>query len=137
MQRACEMWKHIVQSVNRFIACSLFQHSLGGFKDAVKNNKPMGCKAMIEKKERERVVAEITLSHLIRLGNEQGCPVSRQQALAFLNQQGRAFEMWKHMMQAAEDFIAGSLFPHSCSAGEHKEYVSRPGPSRSISTAAR
>ncbi len=45
----------------------------------------------------------------MRLGNEQGCPVSREQALAFLNQEGRAFEMWKHMMQAVEDFIACSL----------------------------
>ena len=62
---------------------------------------------MTEKKDRERVIAEITLSHLIRLGNEQGRPVSRQQALAFLNQEGRAFEVWKHMMQAAEEFIAG------------------------------
>jgi hypothetical protein len=66
---------------------------------------------MTDKKDRERVIAEITLSHLIRLGNEQGCPVSRQQALAFLNQEGRAFEMWKHMMQAVEDFIAGSFAP--------------------------
>ncbi len=65
---------------------------------------------MAEKKDRERVIAEITLSHLIRLGTEEGCPVSRQQALAFLNQEGRAFEMWKHMMQAAEEFIASSLF---------------------------
>jgi hypothetical protein len=68
---------------------------------------------MTQKKNRDRVTAEITLSHLTRLGNEQGCPVSRQQALAFLNQEGRAFEMWKHMMQAAEEFIAGSLFPCS------------------------
>jgi hypothetical protein len=29
--------------------------------------------------------------------------------LAFLNEQGRAFEMWKHMMQAGEEFIASSL----------------------------
>jgi hypothetical protein len=46
---------------------------------------------MTDKKDRERVIAEITLSHLMRLGNEQGCPVSREQALAFLNQEGRAF----------------------------------------------
>jgi hypothetical protein len=72
---------------------------------------------MTEKKNRERVIAEITLSHLIRLANDQGCPVSRQQALAFLNQDGRAFEMWKYMMQAAEDFIADCLFQHSVSAG--------------------
>jgi hypothetical protein len=65
---------------------------------------------MTDKKDRERVIAEITLSHLMRLGAEQGCPVSREQALAFLNHEGRAFEMWKHMMQAAEEFIAGSLF---------------------------
>ena len=64
------------------------------------------------------MIAEITLSHVIRLGNEQGCPVSREQALAFLNQEGRAFEMWKHMMQAAEGLIAGSLFQHSL-APEH------------------
>ena len=91
---------------------------------------------MADKKDRERVIAEITLAHLMRLGNEQGCPVSHQQALAFLNQEGRAFEMWKHMMQAAEEFIAGRLFQHSLSPGEHRGFASRPGPGRSISTAA-
>ena len=89
---------------------------------------------MTEKKDRERVIAEITLSHLIRLGNEQGCPVSRQQAIAFLIQEGRAFEMWKHMMQAAEHFIAGSLF-QSFTPG-HNGFSSRPRPKRSISTAS-
>jgi hypothetical protein len=39
---------------------------------------------MSDKKDRERVTAEITLSHLMRLGNEQGYPVSRKQALALL-----------------------------------------------------
>ena len=65
---------------------------------------------MTQKKDRDRVMAEITLTHLLRLANEQGCPVSREQALAFLNQRGRAYEMWKHMMQAGEDFIARSLW---------------------------
>jgi hypothetical protein len=51
---------------------------------------------MTDKKSRDRVIAEITLSRLIRLGAEQGRPVSREQALTFLNQEGRAFEMWKH-----------------------------------------
>jgi len=92
---------------------------------------------MIDKKKRERVIAEITLSHLIRLGNEQGCPVSRQQALAFLNQEGRAFEMWKHMMQAAEEFIAGSLFHHSSPPEAHNGFASRPRPEGSISNASR
>jgi hypothetical protein len=55
-------------------------------------------------------MADITLSHLMRLANEEGCSVSREQTLAFLNEQGRAFEMWKHMMQAGEEFIASSLF---------------------------
>jgi hypothetical protein len=91
---------------------------------------------MSEKKDRNRVTAEITLSHLMRLGNEQGCPVSREQALAFLNQEGRAFEMWKHMMQAAEDFIACSLLRNSLSSGGHNEFASQPRRLRSISTAA-
>ena len=64
---------------------------------------------MTQKKDRDRVMAEITLPHLLRLANEQGCAVSREQALAFLNEQGRAFEMWKHMMQAGEEFVASSL----------------------------
>jgi hypothetical protein len=63
-----------------------------------------------EKKSRERVMAEITISYVLRLANEHGCPMSREQALAFLNQQGRAYEMWKQMMQAGEDFIARSLW---------------------------
>jgi len=95
-----------------------------------------GGKAMIDKKDRERVIAEITLSHLMRLGNEQGCPVSREQALAFLNQEGRAFEMWKHMMQAAEEFITGSLSQHSFSSGGHNGFASRPRPVRSVGKAA-
>ena len=92
---------------------------------------------MSDKEDRERVIAEITLSHLLRLGREQGCPVSRQQALAFLNQEGRAFEMWKHMMQAAEEFIAGSLFQPSFTPGGHNGLASRPRPGQPISIAAR
>ena len=109
----------------------------GWLQRCLKSNKPVGVKAMTDKKDRERVIAEITLSHLIRLGTEQGYRVSRQQALAFLNQEGRAFEMWKHMMQAAEDFIAGSLFHHSFSPGGHNGFASRPLPKRSISTVSR
>jgi hypothetical protein len=92
---------------------------------------------MTEKKDRERVIAEITLSHLIRLGNEQGCPVSRQQALAFLNQEGRAFEMWRHMMQATEEFIAGSLFQHSSAPEDATDSRLGLGLGGRIGTAAR
>ena len=74
---------------------------------------------MSEKKDRERVIAEITLSHLMRLADEQGCSVSREQARAFLNQEGRAFEMWKHMMQAAENFIACGLLQNSLTSAGH------------------
>jgi hypothetical protein len=88
------------------------------------------------KKDRERVTAEVTLSHLMRLGNEQGCPVSREQALAFLNQEGRAFEMWKNMMQAAEEFIACSLLRNSLCPGGHNGFASRPRPVRSVGNAA-
>ena len=44
--------------------------------------------------------------------------------------------MWKHMMQAAEDFIACSLLRHSLSPGGHHGFASQPSPLRSISTAA-
>ena len=79
---------------------------------------------MADKKDRERVIAEVTLSHLIRLADEQGRPVSRQQALKFLNEEGQAFEMWKHMMQAAEEFIAASLLRHPPGIPEHRQFAS-------------
>ena len=63
---------------------------------------------MTQKKDRDRVMAEITLPHLLRLANEHGCSVTRQQAAAFLNQES-AYEMWKQMMRAGEDFIKESF----------------------------
>ncbi|HXM22188.1 MAG TPA: hypothetical protein VN948_13095 [Terriglobales bacterium] len=51
------------------------------------------------------MMAEITLSHLLRLANEHGCSVSREEALAFLNQQGRAFEMWKQSIDESPTAI--------------------------------
>ena len=64
---------------------------------------------MAEKRKRDKVIAEITLLHLKRLAGEQGLHVSREQALVFLNQDS-AYEMWKHMMHAGEEFIKRSLF---------------------------
>ena len=61
-----------------------------------------------------RVMAEITLAHLLRLAHEQGCCVNPEQARLFLTEEGRAYEMWKHMMQAGEEFIASNLL-HSAS----------------------
>ena len=79
---------------------------------------------MTQRKDRDRVIAEITLSHLLRLANEHHCFVSRKQALEFLNQQGHAFEMWKQMMHAGEDFIARSLLGQSASLKYKSEGVS-------------
>ena len=72
---------------------------------------------MTEKRNRDKVTAVITVSHLMRLAVENGCPVSREQALVFFNRDDRAQEMWKHMMQAGLIFIACSLF-HSTLAGQ-------------------
>ena len=80
---------------------------------------------MAEKKDRERVMAEITISYVLRLASEQGCSVSREQARVFLNEEGRAYEMWKHMMEAGEEFIAASLL-HSASGPRHGIEVSIP-----------
>ena len=63
---------------------------------------------MTHKRNRERVTAEITLFHLMRLASERGRSVSREQAIAFLNQE-RAQEMWMHMMQAGEEYIKATL----------------------------
>ncbi len=71
------------------------------------------------------MLAEITLSHVLRLATEQGSPVSREQALAFLNQEGRAFEMWKHMMQAGEEIVAGSLLRQCIGPERAQPMVSR------------
>jgi len=64
---------------------------------------------MMQKRDRNRVMTEITVPHLLRLANEHGCSVSQEQAATFLNQDGHAYEMWKHMMQAGEEFITSSL----------------------------
>jgi hypothetical protein len=64
---------------------------------------------MTERKKREKVVAEITVSHLTQVAGELGRPLTAEDAIAFLNQQGRAYEMWKHMMHAAEDYIKSAL----------------------------
>jgi hypothetical protein len=64
---------------------------------------------MTEKKKREKVVAEITLAHLKQFARESGKTLSEQEAIAFLNQDGRAYDMWKHMMQAGEEYIKSTL----------------------------
>lgn len=70
-------------------------------------------------------------------GERAGLPGESRASSAFLNQEGRAFEMWKHMMQAAEEFIAVSLLRHSFNSREPNEFVSRLASGGSISTASR
>ncbi len=64
---------------------------------------------MTEKKKREKVTAEITLAHLVEFAQESGMHLSREEAVAFFNQNGRAYAMWKEMMQAAEQYIKSTL----------------------------
>ena len=60
---------------------------------------------MTDKKKREKVVAEITAAHLAHFASDAGAPMTQEEAIAFLNHDGRAYAMWKHMMQAGEDYI--------------------------------
>jgi hypothetical protein len=87
-----------------YLAARLLTRPRGRF-----NSRSTGVNTVKKTTNKEKVIAEITLFHLIRLGNEDGCSVSREQAIAFLNEQERA-QMWNHMMQAGLDFVACSLF---------------------------
>jgi hypothetical protein len=64
---------------------------------------------MLPKKKREKVVAEITTAHLIRLCQEQGGFLNQQQAVNFLNDGDRAYVMWKQMMYAGENYLKSAL----------------------------
>lgn len=64
---------------------------------------------MTEKKKREKVVAEISVTHLIQFARELGEHMSREEAIAFLNRDGRAYGMWQQMMHAAEDYVKRHL----------------------------
>ena len=57
---------------------------------------------MTDRKVREKVVAEITLVHLVQIAAEAGDRVTREDAVAFLNQNGRAYDLWKNMMHAGK-----------------------------------
>ena len=70
---------------------------------------------MTEKRKREKVVAEITTAHLIQLMEQQGRSLDRQQAVNFLNEDGRAYLMWKQMMYAGENYIKDVLAQNSLS----------------------
>lgn len=58
---------------------------------------------------RQKVVAEMTAVHLQQFAREVGASLSAPDALVFLNEHGRAYEMWKHMMRAGEEYIKSKL----------------------------
>jgi hypothetical protein len=64
---------------------------------------------MTTKKNREKVVAEITTFHLTQLLQGLGRTLSREEAIAFLNEGSRAYDMWKQMMLAGEAYIKSAL----------------------------
>jgi hypothetical protein len=64
---------------------------------------------MIQKRKREKVVAEITTFHLTQLVQGMGRSLSQEEAVAFLNSGDRAYDMWRHMMHAGEAYIKSTL----------------------------
>jgi hypothetical protein len=65
---------------------------------------------MPKKKQREKVVAEITTFHLTQLAQTSlGRAWSREEAIEFLNDGDRAYDMWKHMMHAGEAYIESMI----------------------------
>jgi hypothetical protein len=64
---------------------------------------------MTQKKKRQKVVAEITASHLVQLAADMRHRLDDEQAIAFLNDEGHAYEMWKWMMHAGEEYLRCTL----------------------------
>jgi hypothetical protein len=69
---------------------------------------------MPDRKPREKVIAEITVPYLKQVAAGIGRELSREDAMAFLNQEGHAYDMWKQMMRAGEEYIKSTLRnPHT------------------------
>jgi hypothetical protein len=58
---------------------------------------------------REKVTAELTVTHLQQFAQEVGTDLSAAEVAQFLNQNGLAQNVWMHMMQAGEQYIKSSL----------------------------
>ena len=76
--------------------------------------------AELKKCWRQKVVAEMTAVHLQQFAREMGTSLSTPDALVFLNEHGRAYEMWKQMMRAGEDYIKTKL------QESHRRAAARP-----------
>jgi hypothetical protein len=79
---------------------------------------------MRESRTRDRVVAEITVAHVSHLASELGLPLTREQAINFLNQEGHAYAMWKQMMEAGERYLRTNL--------RSAVYARQPQPARNL-----
>jgi len=76
--------------------------------------------AELKKCWRQKVVAEMTAVHLQQFAREMGSSLSTPDALLFLNEHGRAYEMWKQMMKAGEEYIKSKL------QESHRRAAARP-----------
>ena len=65
---------------------------------------------------RQKVVAEMSVGLMEQFAREIGASLSSDEMLAFLNKDGRAYEMWKQMMHAGEEYIKTQLteIPQGC-----------------------
>jgi hypothetical protein len=74
---------------------------------------------------REKVTAEITVTHVQEFAHELGAKLDAAEVAQFLNQNGLAQNVWIHMMEAGEQYIKSSLqskvrvvaVPQSCRTG--------------------
>jgi hypothetical protein len=64
---------------------------------------------------REKVTAEITLTHLRKIAQEAGVSLAPEDTATFLNSGSFAQTLWVRMMRAGEEYIKSSLYvsPHN------------------------
>jgi hypothetical protein len=72
---------------------------------------------------REKVTAEMTTTHLQQFAHEMGTQISSTDALLFLNQHGRAHEIWKRMMEAGEEYVKAKLLESSGSRAQQRAWA--------------
>jgi len=72
---------------------------------------------------REKVTAEITVTHVLEFAQEMGANLNAAEVATFLNQNGTAQNVWIHMMQAGEQYIKSNLKTKALDL----PVVSRPG----------
>ena len=65
--------------------------------------------AILDRNKREKVIAELTCCHLMLMANAIGIDLSRNEAIAFLNEDGHAHEMWRRMMKAGQEYVLSTL----------------------------